>query len=135
MKIKKQHKSICFLLMISMLFLGMCFEDIEADSCFAYQLSVQTNSTLRSMQNTSLSHQSFTEETTIGQPVSAIIRQAAKRSCSRTGRNSELDLLSAEILWHNFPTFFTLSSRESGYEIPSNTVIVDYIHHKDGKKS
>ena len=59
---RKQHKSICFILILSMLFLGMCFENIEADSFLAYQLVSQADSTLRSSQNTSLSRQIYMED-------------------------------------------------------------------------
>ena len=68
MNSRKQHKSICFILILSMLFLGMCFENIEADSSLAYQLVSQADSTLRSSQNTSLSRQIYMEES-IGRPV------------------------------------------------------------------
>ena len=62
MNSRKQHKSICFILILSMLFLGMCFENIEADSSLAYQLVSQADSTLRSSQNTSLSRQIYMED-------------------------------------------------------------------------
>ena len=87
MNSRKQHKSICFILILSMLFLGMCFENIEADSSLAYQLVSQADSTLRSSQNTSLSRQIYMEES-IGRPVGNSIQLNARRNNSRTGRGT-----------------------------------------------
>lgn len=102
MNSRKQHKSICFILILSMLFLGMCFENIEADSSLAYQLVSQADSTLRSSQNTSLSRQIYMEES-IGRPVGNSIQLNARRNNSRTGRGTDVSLLSADILLQTFP--------------------------------
>ena len=132
MNSRKQHKSICFILILSMLFLGMCFENIEADSSLAYQLVSQADSTLRSSQNTSLSRQIYMEES-IGRPVGNSIQLNARRNNSRTGRGTDVSLLSADILLQTFPHTSIVLSPVYGSASHSTSEIVDYIHHKDGK--
>ena len=134
MNSRKQHKSICFILILSMLFLGMCFENIEADSSLAYQLVSQADSTLRSSQNTSLFRQIYMEES-IGRPVGNSIQLNARRNNSRTGRGTDVSLLSADILLQTFPHTSIVLSPIYGSASHSTSVIVDYIHHKDGKKA
>lgn len=134
MNIRKQHKSICFILILSMLFLGMCFEDIEADSFLASQLVSQTESTLRSTQNTSLSKQVYMDES-IGKPVGNSVQLNVRRNNSRTGRSTDISLLSADILLQTFPHTSIVLSAIHGSASHSTSVIVDYIHLKDGKKA
>lgn len=130
----KQRKSLCFILILSMLFFGMCFENLEADSFLSYLLTTQADSMLRSSQNTSLSQQVYIEDT-LGRPVGNVIRLSERRNNSRIGRETDLDLLSAELLLQIFPITFILLSHFYGSEAHSNSVIVDYIHQKDGKKA
>ena len=115
MNSRKQHKSICFILILSMLFLGMCFENIEADSSLAYQL--------------------VSQEESIGRPVGNSIQLNARRNNSRTGRGTDVSLLSADILLQTFPHTSIVLSPIYGSASHSTSVIVDYIHHKDGKKA
>ena len=134
MNIRKQKHSLSVILIIFMLFLGTCYEDIHAGFSFTYRLNTQTDSTLRSSQNTSLSNQAYLEESP-GKPIGSVIRQAARRNSSKTGRDTYLSLFTAGILWQFYPITFILLSHSYGSEVHSNTVIIDYIHHKDGKKA
>lgn len=135
MNMRKKRVSLSVLLIIFILFLGMCFEDYEAGSFFQYRLSLGSDSMLREAADPTLSGQVYTEEYSIGQQAEAMIRQSAASTRSQNSRESAFHLLSAEILWHIFPVIFLLWSREHGLRQLGHFVIVDYIHHKDGKKA
>lgn len=134
MKSRKQHKSLCFILILSMLFLGMCFEEVEADSFFAYQLAAQSDSVLRSNLNTSFSKQVYTEEA-LGRPVGSIVQVSARRNHSKTGNETDISLSTAEHLLRTIPVTSTFVSSYYGALPQTSSMIVDYIHQKDGKKA
>lgn len=135
MNMRNKRVSLSVLLIISILFLGMCFEDYEAGSFFQYRLSLSSASVLREVADSTLSGQVYTEEYSIGQQAEAVIRQAGSSTRSQNSRESDFHLLSAEILWHIFPIIFLLWSHEHGLRQLGHFTIVDYIHHKDGKKA
>lgn len=135
MKLEKQKKSICFLLMICMLFLGMCFENIQTDSFFSYETTTHSASTLRSGERTTLTSQVYQEETLARQDGITSFSQDVRRCFSRTTRGTALNLLFVDILPLISPIILISSDCELAQESSSRTVIVNYIHHKDGKKA
>lgn len=135
MRLSRQQQRIYILFILSMLFLGMCLEDFQAGSSLMYHVSTQTDSTLRSSQGMTLSSQVYKEENSFGQRTGEYIRQALRRGSGKTGRERILNLLSVQVLWQTFPVTFTLLSHACGSKIYSNAVIMDFIHHKDGKKA
>jgi hypothetical protein len=74
-------------------------------------------------------------EESIGRPVGNSIQLNARRNNSRTGRGTDVSLLSADILLQTFPHTSIVLSPIYGSASHSTSVIVDYIHHKDGKKA
>lgn len=131
----KQKKSICFFLMICMLFLGMCVENIQADSFFLYESSSHTASTLLSGKRTTLATQEYQVETISREDFITSGTQNICRSFSRNSRGTALSLLFVDILPQISPIIFAAADCELTEESSSSTVIVSYIHHKDGKKA
>ena len=135
MNFGRQKKSICFLLMICMLFLGMCFENIHADSSFSCENTTYTISTIRSAEETTLTKQVYYEETLAKEESIMDPQQAVRRIFSRISRGISLNLAFVDILPQISPIFYTSLDCELAQESSSNTIIVNYIHHKDGKKA
>ena len=135
MRFEKQKKSICFLFMICLLFLGMCFENVQTDSSFLYENTTHTASTLRSVEKPTLTDQVYRQETLSEQAYAINLRQAVRRPFTRTNRGAALNLIFVDILPQISPIIYTSSDCELANESFSNTVIVNYIHHKDGKKA
>ena len=135
MKQWKQKKSLCFLLMICMLFLGMCVESVQADSFFSYESSAHTASTLLSGERTTLTAQEYPVETISRDEYFTSSSQIIRRSFSRNNRGTALSLLFVDTLPQISPFIQASSDIELTAESSCSTVIVNYIHHKDGKKA
>ena len=135
MNLKKQKKSICVLLIISMLFLGMCFESVQAGSSFSCESTTFTTSTIRSTERTTLTSQIYAEETLAWQDCITSFQQAVRLTFSRTTRGIALYLALVDILPQVSPIYYTSSNCELSKESSSNTIIINFIHHKDGKKA
>ena len=131
----KQKKSLCFLLMICMLFLGMCVENVQADSFFSYESSAHTASTLLSGDRTTLTAQEYTVENISRDECFTSTSQIVRRSFNRSTRGTALSLLFMDILPQISPFIQMSSDLELADESSCSTVIVNYIHHKDGKKA
>lgn len=135
MNLLKQKMSIYFLLLICMLFLGMCIENVHADSFFSYESSAHAASTLLSGERTSLTAQEYTVVTISRQDFVTCSNQIIRRSFTRNTRGTALLLLFVDILSQISPFIQTSSDFELTDESSCSTVIVNYIHHKDGKKA
>lgn len=131
----KQKKSLCFLLMICMLFLGMCVENAQADSFFSYESSSHAASTLLSGERTTLTTQEYPVENISRDECFTSSSQIVRRSFSRSNRGTALSLLFVDILPQISPFIQASSDSELTDESSCSTVIVNYIHHKDGKKA
>lgn len=130
----KQKKSLCFLLMICILFLGMCIDNNQADSFFSYESSVHTASTLLG-KGTTLTAQEYTIESISKDEYFTGSCQIARRSFSPGNKGTSLSLLFVDILPQNSSLTQISSDIELADESSCSTVIVNYIHHKDGKKA
>lgn len=130
----KQKKSLCFLLMICILFLGMCIDNNQADSFFSYESSVHTASTLLG-KGTTLTAQEYTIESISKDEYFIGSSQIARRSFSPGNKGTSLSLLFVDILPQNSSLTQISSDIELADEFSCSTVIVNYIHHKDGKKA
>lgn len=135
MKQWKQKKSICFFLIICMLFLGMCIEQFQADSFFSYESSTHTASTILSGQRTTLTSQEYRMEDISQEDYITGCGQIVHRSFCRSNRGTALSLLFVDILPQISPIILTSTASELTDEASCSTVIVNYIHHKDGKKA
>lgn len=141
MYFKKCHISICFLLIISLLLCGMCFETIQTDSSFVYSTSARPSgnassvSILRSPYRTFSSGQVYSSETLGQRGIAAQIRQSDRRSIIKIGRSSYYPLWSAIPTPQSFSASWGNRAPASLYTVHSNTVILGYIHRQDGQKS
>lgn len=129
----KQKKSLCFLLVICILFLGMCIDNNQANSFFSCESSVHTASTLLG-KRTSLTAQEYTIESISKDEYFTASCQIARRSFNPGNKGTSLSLLFVDILPQNFSLTQISSDIELTDESSCSTVIVNYIHHKDGKK-
>lgn len=134
---RKPQKSICFLLIICLLFLGMCSERVQADSSFSCsdETAFHTDSSLRSVEKSILTDQLYVQETLTRESGITGLRQAVRRVFARTYRGAALSLILADILPPISHIITASNDCELSAEPSSNTIIVSFIHHKDGKKS
>lgn len=141
MHFKKYQIHICFLLVISLLLCGMCFETIQTDSSFVcstsdkYPNSTPPASTLRSPSKAFPSEQVYSPETLGQREVAAGIRQSARRSIVKMGRGNYYTLWTAVIIPQSFSAASINYNHTAMHAVRSNTIILGYIHHQDGKKS
>lgn len=113
----------------------MCSEKAQTDSFFVYEISNHIVSTIRSCQNNDFIQQVFKEETLAQQDCAAFIKNSARRVTEKTGRQLSVELSYVDILPSSKPFISTASDKENCPEAHSNTIIVSYIHLKDGKKA
>lgn len=136
MELEKQKKSICSFFIIFVLFLGMCFEKTQADSFFSFSsFSHDTTAVICSIPKTASIDTIYHENTLTEQDCSLEYQQLLRRFFSRAGKNIALILTFVDTLPQIFPTIKASSDCELTNESSSSTVIVNYIHHKDGKKA
>lgn len=134
MRIKNNNSFISLLLVICMLLSGMCFERFETDSFFSYKYSKDTSSVLNSDSDVSTSSKILVEEP-LGQRDAITSSRQSRHSEERTGARTDLYLSFLEILPLNPALIFSSIADNLYNEIISNTVIINYIHQKDGKKA
>lgn len=132
---QKQKKSLCFLLIICMLFLGMCIETIQADSFFSYESSAHAASALLSGERTTLTTQEYPAENIAKDECFTDLYQVIRRSFGHHNKGIALSLLCVDTLPQIFPFIQTSSDCELTAESSSRTVIVTYIHNQDGQKA
>lgn len=142
----KQHSFICFVLILSMLLLGLCYEDIRSFtgssfSCAQLSLSqsqllpTKSVTTLKTLESTRISPEITTRESLGAQDSVITARQAVRSTRVRIGRIICILLFAVVFLPQLFSHFLTNIFRESIEEIFSNVVTVCYIHHQDGEKN
>lgn len=141
MYFKKYQIHICFLLIISLLLCGMCFETVQTDSSFVCSTfdkclsDTSTASALRSSSKTFPSEQVYTPEALGQREIAAGIRQSARRSILKLGRGSYCALWTAVITPQPFSAALRSRALTVMHAVRSNAIILVYIHHQDGKKS
>lgn len=136
----RQIKSICFIVIVSVLLMGMCPTGMVADSFFASSRSHAvsqdaTRTVLRATASATTRTVAYTQETLPEYENAYTPTTPSRRLNMRQGNRVYLfiheisDILSA----HS-----NLSGNPTGYlfaEIFSNTIIIRYIHHQDGAKA
>ena len=143
MHVKRQQKNICILLITFILFLGMCFDSVQTDSYLPYtaleasdEISDITTALLQDTHNTSFSNQIFSE-TVLGRQVSSFVHnQFARRILStKSGKGNSLAFFLLHLLPLLLSSFLISDAYEFQPDIRNTSIIIQYIHHKDGKKS
>lgn len=135
MKQWQQKKSLCFFLIIGILFLGVCPENIQADSFFSYESSTHSASSLLSGERTTLTTQEYLVSNISKDECITNSNQVIPRSFIRNSKGTALCLLFVDLLPLIFPLIQTSSDDELTNESYFSTIIINYIHHKDGKKA
>lgn len=135
MKQWQQKKSLCFFLIIGILFLGVCAENIQADSFFSYESSTHSASSLLSGEQTTLTTQEYLVSNISKDECITNSNQVIPRSFIRNSKGTALCLLFVDLLPLIFPLIQTSSDDELTNESYFSTIIINYIHHKDGKKA
>lgn len=131
----KQKKGLCCFIMICMLFLGMCVESIHTGSFFSYESSAHSSSTLLSGERITLTAQEYKVETLSKNECITNSGSAIRHSLGRYSRGTTLNLLFVDLLPLIFLFIQTSSDHEHANGSSCSTMIINYIHHKDGKKA
>lgn len=125
-----QKRLTSFILAVLLLLSGMCFENSRADASFSDALNAVT---IADAEQVSVSPAVRVEENVAGQVMHAVkqIRRAGERSGFRTGADfSYVELLPRSLYFSEAAIAEPIEN-----EVLSNTVILDFIHQKDGKKA
>ncbi len=134
MNVRKQKKWICFIMLACMLFLGMCLENIHADSFLAYESSTHSASTLLSGSRTTFITQDYPEETYIRYDSIDTLHHLMHRSMNRCRGDFSLNPAFVDVLPQIFLLIFTALAVKRIPAFSCSTVIVNYIHLTDGAK-
>lgn len=135
-----QIKSICLIIITSVLLVGMCPTGMVADSFFASrhsQASVQdaTRTTLRSTPSVATRSVAYTQETMPEQETVLTPTTALRRIHIRQGNRNHFSLHG---ILNISSSHANISGNHTGLlliEHFSSMVIVNYIHHQDGAKA
>lgn len=133
MTIRKNKNLLCLILAIAMIFSGMCSNSIKADSVLECLNLNNVTSTLDSSDDTSVPPEFRYEEISGARIVSNAIK-SDRRSEEKTNHRTDSYLANSEILQQNFTSFFDYVACEISFDFHSATIIINYIHQKDGKK-
>lgn len=136
----KRIQKICFIIIVSVLLMGMCPTGMVADSFFASSRSRSvsqdaTRTVLRATASTTTRTVTYTQETlpeyeTILAPTSSVRRIGMRQGSKEWFSIREIpDTLSA----YSGPSIPHAGCLLD--EVISNTIIVNYIHHQDGAKA
>lgn len=139
------------LCIICAVFAGICFDNVQADSCLADQTAgnpaetavvsgsfcggTAAPSVLRGVRRGVLSGQAYVSEISVQGGYAFIPRKTAQRAASRSLLGSVLFLLLGGIFLSAFFSRQTAFFSDGLCEVISNTVILRYIHGQDGAKS
>lgn len=143
MQIKRPQKNVCILLITFILLIGMCFDRVQTDSCLPYaaseisdELYEHTSSTLKDTHDTSFSYQIYSESILTRQVSSFVHNQFARRILStKSGKGNSLAFFLLYLLPLLLSSILISDAYEFQPDIRNNSIIIQYIHHKDGKKS
>ena len=133
-----QIKSICFIVIASVLLMGMCPTGLVADSFFASSRSLteDVNRTqLHSISTVTSRTVSYTQETLPEYETILTSIKTQRRISLRQGNRDYFSIYKMEDI---LSMYSTESGKHTGYhfdEIISHTVIIRYIHHQDGSKA
>ena len=136
----KKRNPICFLLILSMLFFGMCFDAVQTDSFLACREECTYGAVhaappgLHSAGRSVSPEKAYVPET-FRTDASILAPQSSSRSGGRICRSSCIPPSATDVLPLLFPPASGSDSHVVFREIISNTVIITYIHRQDGQKA
>lgn len=143
MQIKRPQKNVCILLITFILLIGMCFDRVQTDSYLPYtaleasdEISDITTALLQDTHNTSFSNQIYSE-TNLGRQASSFSHNQVTRRCFNTkeGKGNRFAFFWLHLLPLLLSSILISDAYEFQPDIRNTSIIIQYIHHKDGKKS
>lgn len=129
----KYQKMIGFILVICMLFSGVCLEITKADSVSAYSVESHPVSQISSVQKKIINSDSCTIEMLGFRNASGVIG-GAKQFSGNWEVNASLFLVYVDNLYQSMHNFSVAINIPQFPELYPKAVVLNYIHNKDGKK-
>lgn len=135
----KNKRLLSLLLVIALFFCGICYEEVPTYSFFACTnataFAKNTTSEIRSIEQVHFSNDYRCEELVREVFPASLINQAFRRIANKAGRTVSLDLLIVDLIPQYFYLSHNLSTDILSDFVHSHTILINYIHMKDGKKS
>lgn len=129
---KRYNKVLCYILIVLMLFLGMCLENTKADSFFGCTLIELEASSIDAQDLGKGIDNSCTTEM-LQKNEKLVVKNAAKHILNRKSGKETAFLLSAQFMTHCFSYAYDTLLLQLP-ENCSNSFVLHYIHDKDGEK-
>lgn len=130
----RNHKWICFFVVIAVMISGICLEKIPADSYFSCK---QTN-TIAKVDGVLRDVSAYKTETLSQREVLSSLRiskRELRRNQVKTNYQSRISLSDAEFLPQNFQTKQKAEEKVISCKASSVSKILYYIHNQDGEKA
>lgn len=125
---------ISFILALSMLFSGMCFENVKADSSFVYP-SMQEQKADVILHSAGISSEEACTTEMLGiRSISSIRQYVSRRVQSRKDAKVVVEFLYEDSQLYLCSGFFAAAGSVAFPKLCSGAVVLNYIHNKDGKK-
>lgn len=128
------RKFMCILLIFAFIFSGMCFDYQKADSIFSLISSGSITATLNSYDNLTSDLDVRVEEISTSRIISNLVK-SEKRGEEKVSNNTVAYIAPSALFVHSSLFYHLTVTCGIFNNIHSNTVIVNYIHRQDGKKS
>ena len=146
MHLMDRRTRVTVLILLCILFWGMCFGNMQTDSSFACtesagsgledrDASASPASVLRPVGKPAPAAQAYGQKVLNQCEDTLVLRHHIRRASPRPGRGGSFLFVLISVISLFFPLFFVVRTHVDFHEIYSNTVIIRYIHHKDGQKS
>lgn len=129
----KYKKVISYFLITLMLFSGMFYENILEDSLFDYTTATHSIPYIGTYDNIITDAAICTTEM-LGVRTISYVQQFANKSPQRIALKTAFHYLPIDYISQIFSNFFLTVRVVQFRDFYSQTVLVDYIHNKDGKK-
>lgn len=135
MHMRKKNNLICILLAIAIVFSGMCSDKIQTDSLFSYANQTASTSTICSYDSLIPYTVIRTEELTGARQIANTFKRHSERLNDKSGSRPGLYAAFPAAILPEYLFFISCVTDMPIQEIVSNSIIITYIHNKDGKKS
>ncbi len=125
---------VSFILALSMLFSGMCFENVKADSSLVYP-SMQEQKADVILHSADISSEEACTTEMLGiRGISSIRQYVGRRVQSRKDAKAVLEFSYENSQLHLYSGFYAAAGSIAFPKLCSGAVVLNYIHNKDGKK-
>ena len=132
MKLRYQKVISCFFILI-MLFSGIFCENIQEIPSFGCTSANHSQTSIDAYNDTFIETAACTIEM-LGVRSFSFVQQSANKSTQRTAVRFLLNYMLIDCIIHIFTKFFLTAHIVQFRELYGQTVLVHYIHNKDGKK-